>query len=307
MIGWTWRRAKRVWTKLRPIAADKPAVVAVRVREIGLPDLDGVIDLLTKGYWRSPRSYWMNVIERLTKHQTPQGYPRYGYLVENDGTLVGVILTIFTARVAEGVTSVWCCGSSYYVEPQFRLYGPTMMKKAHRFREVTYFSISPSPHTWDMLAAQGFKRLNKGVYAALPALCPALPGTRVRIIKEYDARLTPFEADLLERHAGFGCISVVCEHNGMLHPFVFVVRRRYGWPFAYLVYSPDQADFRVFAGTLGRFLAKRGIPSVVFDADGPVDGIPGKYLESLPRFWKGNERPRLGDLAYTEIPMFGVI
>lgn len=91
MIGWTWRRAKRVWTKLRPIPADKPAVVAVRVREIGLPDLDGVIDLLTKGYWRSPRSYWMSVIERLTTHQTPQGYPRYGYLVENDGTLVGVI------------------------------------------------------------------------------------------------------------------------------------------------------------------------------------------------------------------------
>ena len=68
---------------------------------------------------------------------------------------------IFTARVSNGVTSVWCCGSSYYVEPQFRLYGPTMMKKAHRYREVTYFSISQSPHTWDMLGAQGFKRLNK--------------------------------------------------------------------------------------------------------------------------------------------------
>ena len=184
MIGWTWRRAKRVWTKLRPIPADIPAVVAVRVREIRPPGFGRGDRPVDEGLLAVPALHWMSVIERLTTHQTPQGYPRYGYLVENDGTLVGVILMIFTARVLEGVTSVWCCGSSYYVEPQFRLYGPTMMKKAHRFREVTYFSISPSPHTWDMLAAQGFKRLDKGVYAALPALCPALPGTRVRITKD---------------------------------------------------------------------------------------------------------------------------
>lgn len=307
MIGWTYRRAKRVWTKLRPPPIVTPDVVSVRIREIAPPDLEALIDLLTKGYWRAPRSYWAGVIERLTEHQTPQGYPKYGYLIENDGTPVGVILMIFTARVTNGETRVWCCGSSYYVEPQFRPYGPAMMKRAHRFKDVTYLSISPSPHTWAMLGVQGFKRLTTGVYAAIPALCPAKYGVRVRVIKEHDARLTPFEADLLESHASFGCISVVCEHQGGVHPFVFVVRRRYGLPYAYLVYSRDQADFITFAGTLGRFLAKRGVPSVVLDADGPIDGMPGKHLELLPRFWKGNERPRLGDLAYTEIPMFGVI
>jgi hypothetical protein len=46
---------------------------------------------------------------------------------------------------------------------------------------------------------------------------------------------------------------------------------------------------------------------MIIDSNGPIRGLYGKYLDGrMPRFFKGPNRPRLGDLAYTETAMFGV-
>jgi hypothetical protein len=309
MIGWAWRRAKRVWHKIHLTPVEMPAVLSVRVREIEPSDLNGIIDLLTAGFWRYPRRHWAGIMQRLSMHQTPEGFPKYGYMLENDGTPVGVLLMIFSARTIDGVTRVWGNESSYYVEPHFRFYASLLVKRAHRHKDVTYLDLTPSSHRWTTLDSQGYKRLAKGVYASIPILCWPISGVKTRVVTDtcHDVRLEPFELDLLVAHAGYGCISVVCENKGSVHPFVFVVRRRYGLPYAYLIYSRDQADFIRFGGTLGRFLAKkRGIAVAVLDTDGPI-AVPGRLLQLKPKYWHGSERPRLGDLAYTEIPMFGVI
>jgi hypothetical protein len=76
-------------------------------------------------------------------------------------------------------------------------------------------------------------------------------------------------------------------------------------PFAYLAYCRRLDDFVRFAGPLGRFLAKRGFPFVVLDANGPIEGLIGKYSDGAPKYFKGPDQPRLGDIAYTERVMFG--
>jgi hypothetical protein len=46
---------------------------------------------------------------------------------------------------------------------------------------------------------------------------------------------------------------------------------------------------------------------LIIDANGPVQGLTGKYFDqTMPRYFRGPRRPRLGDLAYTEVAMFGV-
>ena len=78
-------------------------------------------------------------------------------------------------------------------------------------------------------------------------------------------------------------------------------------PCAQLIYCPDIADFVRFAAPLGRYLAWRGRPLVILDANGPVRGLVGRYFDdTMPRYFKGPVRPRLGDLAYTETAFFGV-
>ena len=78
-------------------------------------------------------------------------------------------------------------------------------------------------------------------------------------------------------------------------------------PCAQLIYCRDIADFVRFAGPLGRFLALRGRPFVIVDSNGPIPGLVGIYRRgSMPKYFKGPRRPRLGDLAYTEYALLGV-
>jgi hypothetical protein len=308
MIGWMWRRAKRVWQKIHPRPANMPAVFSVRVREIEPSDLDGIIDLLTAGFWRNPRSYWVGIMQRLSMHRTPEGFPKYGYMLENDGAPVGVLLMIFSARTVNGVTTLWGNESSYYVEPLFRFYASLLVRRAHRYKDVTYLDLTASIHTWTTLAAQGYKRIAEGVFFSVPAFCRSLPRCRIREVNGafLDDRLDQSESDLLVAHANYGrCISVICEHDDAVYPFVFAVHRRYGIAFAFLVYSRNQTDFVRFAGALGRFLIKRRIPVVVLDADSRIGDLPGRHSAQGFKYWLGKEAPRRGDLAYTEIAMFG--
>jgi hypothetical protein len=114
------------------------------------------------------------------------------------------------------------------------------------------------------------------------------------------------EIELLSRHASWGCISLICSTANRRHPFVLLPRRKAGVvPFAYLAYCRHLEDLVRFAGPLGRFLAGRGFPLVVCDANGPMGGLIGKYSDGAPKYFKGPDQPRLGDMAYSERVMFG--
>jgi hypothetical protein len=74
-----------------------------------------------------------------------------------------------------------------------------------------------------------------------------------------------------------------------------------------LAYCRDISDFVHFARPLGRYLALHGRPLVMMDANGPVEGMVGGYFEGVrPKYFKGPNPPRLGDLAYTETSLFGI-
>jgi hypothetical protein len=309
VLGYFARGTKRARRPSVDQPPPLPAVPALRCREITPSDLEGVIDLLTVGFGRNPRQFWANVIDRLTQHHTPAGFPKYGFMLENAGVPVGLLLLIFSEHTIDGVTRIWCNESSYYVDPKFRPYASLLVKRSHRYKDVTYLDLTPSPHRRSTMEAQGYKRFAEGVFLGVPALSRSVCSARIHpMIPTFSGRLATFDFELLTKHAGYGrCISLICEHEGRLHPFVFTVRRKYCLPYAYLIYSRNQNDFIKFATSIGRYLARRGIPLAALDANGPLAGIPGIMTRLRPKFWSGSAQPRLGDLAYTEIPMFGVI
>jgi hypothetical protein len=118
----------------------------------------------------------------------------------------------------------------------------------------------------------------------------------------------PAEQEVLRQHAAHGCISLWCATSERAYPFVF--RRRLVKaliPCAQIIYCRDMADFVHFAGPIGRFLALRGLPLVIVDANGPLPGLVGTYRRgNMPKYFRGPHRPRLGDLAYTEYALLGV-
>ena len=70
----------------------------IRCREISETDIDAVADLLTRGFVGRSREYWMQGLRRQAAREVPNGYPRFGYMLDNDGVPVGVLLLLYTTR-----------------------------------------------------------------------------------------------------------------------------------------------------------------------------------------------------------------
>jgi hypothetical protein len=284
------------------------APLEIRCREIGADDIRAVVNLLAIGFRGRPRNFWMRALKRLSEHPTPPGLPRYGYLLESSGTPVGVILLIFSSIAVSGEPGIRCNVSSWYVEPAFRGYAAMLVSRALKHKHVTYFNLTPAPNTLPILQAHGYVRYCAGRFISIPALCLRSYGAPVEPVSSEtcpDEDLSASEIHLLRAHAKYGCMSLICSSANRRHPFVFVTGRSRMVPYAYLAYCRDLEDFARFAGPLGRFLAWRGYPLVVLDSNGPVRGLIGRYSASFPKYFKGPDQPRVGDLAYSERVMFG--
>lgn len=281
--------------------------VGIRRREITPVDLVEIADLLTKGFVPHRPKHWVRALKHLSGHRAPTGLPRYGYLLEYKGVAVGVCLHIFSVIPEEGEMRIRCNLSSWYVDPPFRAYAGMLVWENQR-QQVTYSNVTPARHTLSVLEAQGFVRYCRGWFAALPLLSAERCEAEVEAISPEicsNGDLTPFERELLVRHANYGCISIICKAGNRTYPFVFMPRRRFGLvPFAYLIYCREMSDFVRLARPLGWFLAKAGLPLVLLEADGPICGLVGKFFNDRPKYYKGPHRPRLGNLAYSELAMF---
>jgi hypothetical protein len=286
----------------------------LRCREISETDLDAVADLLTRGFAGRSRDYWMQGLRRQATREVPNGYPRFGYMLDFNGMPVGVLLLLYTSRSSGNATAIQCNLSSWYVEPAFRNYAPLLTRIAQRHDEVTYLNISPATWTWPIIEAQGFEAYCSGLFFSFPVLSRPAPGMTVETVspdtKTIDG-LSATEVELLTRHARYGCLSLVCRApTGGAFPFVLQpVRIRKGWiapPAMQLIYCRDVADYVHCAGAIGRTLARHAKISVLLDANGPVSGIVGVFSKARGRkYFKGPTPPRLADLTDTELVLYG--
>lgn len=282
----------------------------VRCRPIEAGDVDSLVDLLGAGFGRMPKSHWRRAFELLAAREVPDGYPRFGYMLDAEGAAVGVLLLIFRSLRGGVRDSIRCNVSSWYVNPAFGPYGWLLNLAAIKHREVTYVNVSPAAETWPVIEAQGFTCFSAGTFAAVPALAPPFTGVKVIRYEDDGARLASIEErSLLSDHVSYGCLSLTCIARRSSCPFVF--RRRVvaggALPAAQLIYSRSIEDVVRFAGPVGRFLARHGMLVVLIPADAPVQGLAGRYYADRPRmYYKGQNRPTAGDLSYTEAAMFGL-
>jgi hypothetical protein len=283
------------------------ATPAIRVREIGDGDLGEVATLLGKGFQR-PSGYYAYALDQLARHPTPAGCPRFGYLMETQGRVVGAILLIFSAFTSTGSCQLRCNVTSWYVEPEYTSYAALFASRAFQRKDVTYVNISARPVARPIIKEQGFAQYSRGQFVAIPALhlrCD-VPAKVISVDAVPDLGVDAADRDLLKAHAEFGCTSVWCVTAERTYPFVFLPRMFKRWmPGVQLIYCRDVRDVKRFARPIGRYLAARGLFLISIDANGPIPNMIGTYLAGKsPRFFKGPACPRIGDLAYTQAAMF---
>jgi hypothetical protein len=287
------------------------ALPALRCRQIDESDVPAVTELLRRGFPNRNRQFWHRALNKLTRREPPPGLPKYGYLMETNGALVGAILMICSAMRAGDRLVPRCNLSSWYVEPAFRAYAPLLVSQALRHKDVTYMNVSAAPHTWPIIEAQGFARYSEGIFVCVPALHRASSDDTVEVVgtdSPSAIAVDAYEREILLQHVEHGCISLWAVSAGRAYPFVFRPRLVKGFiPCAQLIYCRDIADFARFAGPIGRYLARRGRAIVIVDVNDPIPGLIGVFRRgSKPKYFKGPQRPRLGDLAYTEYAIMGV-
>jgi hypothetical protein len=288
--------------------------VKPRFREIQESDVEAIADLLTRGFVHRSRDYWMRGLRRQGARSLPQDAPRYGYLMENDGKPVGCLLLIYSTRMIDGQVTICCNVSSWYVDPEFRNHAALFASMTQKRKDVTYFNVTPAAPTWPILEAQGFLTYCRGLYFSFPALSRNGADMRVEAVTPDTAAIAGVpdeELAMLKRHSSYGCLSLVCRTAEEAIPFIFFpLRKRRGiipLPALQLGFCREIADYVRCAGAIGRYLLWRGRPIIIFNANGPIAGLMGIYSEARGRkYFKGPHRPRLGDLADTELAIFGM-
>jgi hypothetical protein len=285
----------------------------IRCREISEADIEAVAELLARGFGRS-LEYWLQGLRRQTVREVPQGYPRFGYMLDSGGVPVGALLLLYGLKSEASETTIYCNLSSWYVEPAFRNYAPLLTKIAQKNKEVTYINISAATWTWQIIEMQGFRSYCSGLFFSIPALSLGGAGITIETVtpdKHAIDGLSAAEVGLLARHARYDCLSLVCRTaDGRALPFILQpLRIRKGWiaaPAMQLIYCRDIAEYVQCAGPIGRRLLSDGKISVVLDANGRVPGLIGLYTELRGRkYFKGPHRPRLADLTDTELVLYG--
>ncbi len=297
------------------ISTGKTSVIhtKVRCREITESDVEAIADLLTRGFVGRSRNYWIQGLRRQAFRPVPEGYPRFGYMLDDNGTPVGVLLLIYTARKIGEETAIQCNLSSWYVDPAYRNYAPLLTKIAQRHKDVTYLNISPAVWTWPIIETQGFRAYSGGMFFSVPALTRPPRWSKIEVISPHAKQiegLSEDETELLRRHARYNCLSVVCRTPQGTFPFILqAVRIRRGFvapPAMRLIYCRDTAEYVTCAGRIGRLLLRLGKISVIVDSNGPIRGLVGIYSDRRGRkYFKGPHRPQLADLTDTELVLYG--
>jgi hypothetical protein len=283
----------------------------VRCRQIEAADTDSVVDCLRRGFPRRRRAYWVRALARMAERSAIADFPKFGFVLESERGVVGVILVIYSRHAGPERETIRCNLSSWCVDKDYRGYAMALHAMAVKRKDVTYLNISPAAHTRRGVEALGFKRFCTGQIVFAPILSARRPGVRVAAFAAdapESALLPESERAILAEHAALGCRALVCVENGVAYPFV--VQRRAAFhrlvPCQQLIYCRSMDQFVYFAGPIGRYLWWRAWPIFLADATGPKPGLVGKYLaERGAKYFKGREPPALGDLTYTELAILG--
>lgn len=277
----------------------------LQIRDIAEADLGAVVTLLAEGFPRRPAAYWQRALTILATRPAVGDLTRFGYILETEGTIDGVILVI-SSKVGDTVRRNL---SSWYVRERSRGSAVFLFKRAIRERNCTYLNLSPSETARPIALALGFRAYTAGTLLLDTRAAVLLGGLVIRPLAPGDrAALPEAEQEMIDRHLSCGCAGLVLGEGeialyrrGRLKGLVPSAQFVQGRPATLLAAAPG----------LMRALAIRGIPVALVDMplgisqETPLPFWARTFPERAVRFAKGLDWPEAGDLRDTEIALFG--
>jgi len=225
------------------------------VAPIGDADLDRVGDFLHKNLNSriSPRD-WAEAIRPPWSVESPN----HGFMLLDDGQIVGVYLAFYSERVIDGRNERFCNLAAWCVLPEYRLHALKLLAALLRQPGYHFVDLSPSGNVVQINERLKLEHLDTTT-ALMPNLpWPSLPG-RYRITSEpaiIDSVLKGTELQIYRDHAHARAAVHLVMIHGDEHCYVIFRRdRRRGLPlFASVLYVSNPSLFAKMAGVFGRHL-----------------------------------------------------
>lgn len=264
------------------------------IRPMTEADLPRVVALMAESFPRRDAAYFERGFERLSAAPVPEGYERYGFVIDR-GEIEGAVLAIPSTHDYGDARQVFVNISTWCVAPASR--GPlakALYDRAGARYEAVNTNLSAAKHTIRTLDRLDFRPWTTGQVLALASAGAGAGGRAMRFDAPGAPALPAHHARVLEDHAGLGCRAVVIETGDVPIPLV-LLPRRIGRvvPVAQVIYCESVAELSRHARPLMRWARRAGFAGLLLDSDGAVPGFRGrlhpgkaaKYLRgAAPRY-----------------------
>lgn len=271
------------------------------IRPIIRDDFDAIATLLTEGFPRRSPAYWQAALAALAKRPPVDDLPEFGMLVEIEGEIEGILLTLSFKRGDQR----YCNLSSWYVRPDHRRNSIFLMKRVMRSKDTVYLDLSPAPAVKDTIRKLGFQPYSGGTFFLSPfqlftpgqgQVTALHPGTEV----DFDA-----QGGTVAQHLEQGCCGFLVQDDQGVMPALYRIKWLKNYlPAARFVYG-DPIRIMRQAGPLMRALAKRRIPFALIDAPENTSPKAGRLMPDREVRFAHGTPPPVGDLLDSEISVFG--
>jgi hypothetical protein len=278
----------------------------VAVTPIGVADLDRVgVFLHANLNERISAREW----ERFARVPWNVEAPNNGFMLVDEGVIVGVYLAFYSSRMVEGRIERFCNLAAWCVLPRYRLYSLQLLRALLTQPGYHFTDLSPSANAVPVNERMEFTRLDTAT-ALMPNLPrPSWPG-RSRVISdrtEIEGLLTGRALEIYRDHRFAGAANhLVLTHKGQ-HCYVIYRRdRRKNLPlFASVLYVSDPEIFYRTAQILGRhLLVHQQLPFTLMELRVVGRKPAGSMLlrSSRPKMFKSSSlEPSQIDNLYSEL------
>lgn len=274
----------------------------MQIREISTADLPAVTAILHEGFPRRKLVEWRAAIANLMRRPEVPGFPRFGFAIDADGSIQGVIL-LLTADFADGIRSNL---SSWYVRANYRKFATFLFQRVLKTKATVFLNLSPSDRALPIATAFGFRPYTAGAIfldarAALGGTAGWVAATRSDGLGFLPEPLR----DRAESHIAYGCSALRLRNSSGESVALYRIKRLKGViPCAQFVFG-DPERLVALSGPLMRALLKQGVPAAMIDSDGSENAGAGRFMKGRWIRYVRGTAPPVGDLLETELAVFG--
>ncbi len=172
--------------------------------------------------------------------------PNSGYLLTDEGRVVGFLGAVYADRDIDGVRTRFCNMSSWCVLPGYRNHSIQLLAALLKEKGQTFTNLSPTEAVEKILKGLRFQVLDTGKLFSFPLahVSTVFHRPRPNIIldpAEIAGGLSPEELVLLKDHSGIGCGHLLLRLEDRSCYLIWKRRVKRSVPFSELLYVSDPA------------------------------------------------------------------